>query len=107
MIDHIIVSNLMLGPKFDYLYWGVYIPQHRLMGMSISVSPPCYYASDQIVSLLPGGVYAQFECFSVGGCGNFTQVGGSTAEDCCLGDGQSYRLDGGSACQQCIGNNRL
>ena len=29
--------------------------------------------------------------------------GESTAEECCLGDGQSYIMMGASSCQQCIG----
>ena len=57
--------------------------------------------TDLVLPFLPGGGQGQFEC--VGGCGNFTQVGGSTKEECCLGDGLLYRMDGGSACQQCIG----
>ena len=68
------------------------------MGRSISVSPHCYHVSDHIFSFPKG----QFKCYSLSGCDDAIQ-GGSTAEECCLGDGQTYRMNGGSACNQCIG----
>ena len=46
-------------------------------------------------------------CHDTIGCGGNEVSGVSTARDCCLGSGFSFRNDGSPTCQQCIGEQLL
>ena len=45
---------------------------------------------------------AQFQCHDATECGGNEVTGVSTARDCCLGSGLSFR-NGSGPCRQCIG----
>ena len=88
-----VFDHIMLVPHYHDLELQLilYYPHHLPAAIN-----------NHFLTFLPG--QGKFECFSVSGCDNVTQGGGSTAEECCLGDGQFYRMSGGSAWQPCIGN---
>ena len=69
--------------------------------MEWQATNPCHIIIGTTANLcFPTGV-AQLSCYNATGCGGNEVTGVSTARECCLGSGLSFR-DGGT-CRQCIG----